>query len=342
MRELFGKTKNGENVYKYQITNGKYSLEVLTFGATIYSIKVPDKNGKITDVVLGYRNFEDYLDSETFYGMSVGRVANRIKDAKFTLNGVEYNVEKNEGENCLHSGSTSMAYKNWSCEETIINNNPALTLYVTSYDGEGGFPANVTVKCIYMLTNDGQLIIRYKGLADKDTILNMTNHSYFNLSGDCQTTILDHQLMLDCDKYVEVDDQAIPTGNILTVEDTPFDFREYHSIGERISQTPAGYDHALCFSNYTGQLSKVGVFKCDRTRINMDISTTLPSLQLYSGNFIKEKEINKDGSKGLKNSGICFETQFYPDSPNNENFPSIVLKKNDKFNHVTIYQFGTY
>ncbi|MGD1817209.1 MAG: aldose epimerase family protein [Pleomorphochaeta sp.] len=342
MKELFGKTKGGEEVFKYTIENGKYSLEVLTFGALIYSLKVPSKDKKIVDVVLGYNKFENYLNTDTFYGMSVGRVANRIKDAKFTLNGIEYNIEKNEGENSLHSGPSSLAFKNWACEETVINNNPALILSVTSFDGEGGFPANVTVKCFYILTSDGQLIVRYEGFSDKDTLLNMTNHSYFNLSGDPKTTILDHQLLLNCDKYVEIDDKLIPTGELLSVENTPFDFRLPHTIGERIEKTGNGYDHALCFADYTGQLTLVGTFKCDRTNIMMDIFTTLPSVQLYSGNFIGEKEINKDGSKGLKNSGICFETQFYPDSPNNENFPSIVLKKCEKYDHTTIYQFGTY
>ncbi len=342
MRELIGKTKNGESIYKYSISNGKYSLEVLTLGATIYSLNVPDKDGNNVDVVLGYKNLDDYQTSKTYYGMNVGRVANRIKGAKFIINGVEYNVEKNEGENCLHSGSTSLAYKNWACEELVINNNPALKLSVTSFNGEGGFPANVTVWCIYLLTDDGQLIINYEAICDKDTILNLTNHSYFNLSGDYTSTILDHKLMLDCDKYVEVDDKSIPTGRLIPTTNTPFDFTEFHTIGERINQTPAGYDHAMCFSNYTKQLAKVGEVKCDRTNIVMDISTTLPSLQLYSGNFIAEDEINKDGSKGLKNGGICFETQFYPDSPNNVNFPSILLKKNDKYKHVTIYQFGTY
>lgn len=342
MKEFFGQTKNGENVYKYIITNGKYSVEVLSFGALIYSLNVPDKDGKMTDVVLGYKTLAEYENCKTFYGMSVARVANRIKDAKFYIDGVEYNIEKNENKNCLHSGSTSTAFKNFFCEELYINSNPALKFSVSSYDGEGGFPANVTISCLYLLTNDGQLVIKHEAIGDKDTVMNITNHSYFNLSGDYKTTVLDHQLMLDCDKYVEIDDNLIPTGNLLPTENTPFDFSNFHSIGERIADTPFGYDHALCFSDWSQQLSKVGVFKCDRSKIQMEIYTTLPSLQLYSGNFISENDINKDGSKGLKNGGICFETQFYPDSPNNVNFPSILLKKGEKYNHTTIYQFGNY
>lgn len=342
MKQLFGKTKTGEKVYKYSISNGKYSLDVLTLGATIQSLKVPTKSGEIVDVVLGYQTLEEYLNCETYYGMSVGRVANRIKNSKFTLNDKEYILESNEGKHSLHSGPSSMAFKNWSCEKRSINGNPALKLTVSSFDGEGGFPGNITVTCTYLLTSDGQLVVKYAGLADKDTVLNLTNHSYFNLSGEHSTTILDHKLVLDCDKYVEVDEEAIPTGNLLSTANTPFDFREEKVIGERIDKTPQGYDHALCFSDYNGQLAKVGVLKCDRTNIQIEISTTLPSVQVYSGNFIKKTDKNKDNSAGLKNGGICFETQFLPDSPNNGNFPSILLKKKDKYNHSTIYHFGTY
>jgi aldose 1-epimerase len=340
MKELFGKTKQGEDIFKYTISNNKYSLEVLTLGATIQAIKVPNKNGEIIDVVLGYNNLSAYENTDTFYGMSVGRVANRIKDAKFSLNGKQYKLEKNDGDNCLHSGSSSICFKNWSCKEIAIHNNPALKLTVTSFDGEGGFPSNVTISCLYILSSDGQVIVQYEAIADKDTVMNLTNHSYFNLSGDFSKTILDHKLLLDCDKYVEVDDQSIPTGALLPTENSPFDFREFHTIGERINQTPAGYDHALCFSDYNESLTKVGLLKCEDSGVYMDISTTMVSLQLYSGNYIAEKEVNKDGSKGIKYGGICFETQFYPDSPNNENFPSTLLKKGNKYKHVTIYQFG--
>lgn len=342
MKELFGKMKNGDDIYKYSIKNGPYSLVVLSLGATIQSLKVPNDKGEILDIVLGYRTAEEYINCPTYYGMCVGRVANRIKGAKFTLNNVEYKIENNEGENSLHSGNTSFCFKNWDCEELLINNNPALKFRVTSFDGEGGFPANVEVSCTYILTKDGQVVINYEGITDKDTIMNLTNHSYFNLSGDFQKNILDHQLQLDCDRYVEVDDTAIPTGVILPTINTAFDFNQFHSIGERINQVVGGYDHTVCFDRYTGQLTKVGSFKCDNSKICMEILTTMPSLQLYSGNFISADNINKDGSNGIKNGGICFETQFLPDSPNHENFPSIVLKSNDKYQHTTIYKFSTY
>ena len=342
MKELFGKMKNGDDIYKYTIDNGPYSLCVLSLGATIQSLKVPNAKGDIIDVVLGYNTAEEYINCSTYYGMCVGRVANRIKDAKFTLNNIEYKIESNEGNNSLHSGYSSFCFKNWDCEEIVINENPALKCIVKSFDGEGGFPSNVEVTCTYILTKDGQVVINYEGKTDKDTIMNLTNHSYFNLSGDYQQTILDHKLQLDCDKYVEVDDNAIPTGNILTTVSTAFDFNEFHTLGERINQIPGGYDHTVCFNRYTGQLTKVGEFRCDRSKINMEILTTMPSLQLYSGNFISENEINKDGSKGLKNGGVCFETQFLPDSPNHPDFPSIELKSDEKYQHTTIYKFSNY
>lgn len=342
MKEFFGKTKEGHDVYKYRIENGLFSLEVLTYGATIYSLNIPDSKNNIIDVVLGYKTLSEYENSKTYYGMCVGRVANRIKGAKFELNNKTYILENNEGENTLHSGSSSFCFKNWECEEFTINNNPMLKLSVTSYDGEGGFPGNVKVNCIYTLTKDGQVVINYEGISDKDTIMNLTNHSYFNLSGNFQRTILDHKLQLNCDKYVEVDKKAIPSGNLLSTIDTPFDFYKYHSLGERISDINGGYDHCLCFDNYNEQLAKVGDVKCDYSNVGMEIYTTMPSLQLYSGNFISKEDINKDGSNGLKNGGICFETQFYPDSPNNDNFPSIVLKANDKYKHATIYKFYNY
>jgi len=340
MKELFGKTKSGEEVYKYTIKNGNYSLQVLTYGAAIHSLKVPNKDNELIDVVLGYKTLLEYEKTKTYYGMCVGRVANRIKDAKFILNGIEYNLEKNEGENTLHSGYSSFCFKNWDCEEFVINENPMLKFSIKSYDGEGGFPSNVEVACIYTLTKDGQLVINYEGQCDKDTIMNLTNHSYFNLSGDYSRTILDHQLQLDCDKYVEVDEKAIPTGEILSTNNTAFDFNNFHKIGERINQIPNGYDHTLCFNDFNEQLAKVGEVRCDYSKVSMEIYTTMPSLQLYSGNFISESEINKDGSKGVKYGGICFETQYYPDSPNNEKFPSIKLNANSKYNHATIYKFN--
>ncbi len=342
MKELFGKMKNGDDIYKYSIENGEYSLNVLTLGATIQSLKVPNSKGEIVDVVLGYKTAEEYLNCSTYYGMCVGRVANRIKGAKFTLNNVEYKIENNEGENSLHSGYSSFCFKNWKSQELLINDNPALKFSVKSYDGEGGFPGNVEVTCTYILTKDGQVVINYEGITDKDTIMNLTNHSYFNLGGDYQKTILDHKLQLDSDKYVEVDETAIPTGNILSTKKTAFDFNVFHTLGERINQIPGGYDHTVCFSRYTGQLSKVGDFRCDRSKINMEILTTMPSLQLYSGNFISQNDINKDGSKGIKNGGVCFETQFLPDSPNHDNFQSIELKSDEKYQHTTIYKFSTY
>lgn len=342
MKELFGKTKEGKEVYKYKISNGPYSLEVLSLGATIHALKVPNIKNEIIDVVLGYKTLEEYINCSTYYGMCVGRVANRIHNAKFILNNKEYNIEKNEGENCLHSGSSSFCFKIWDCEELVINDNPVLKFTVSSFDGEGGFPANVEVSCIYSLTKDGQIVINYEGLSDKDTVLNLTNHSYFNLSGDYSTTILDHELKLECDKYVEVDESAIPTGNILSIENTAFDFNEFHTIGERINHLDGGYDHTLCFNSFTEQLAKVGEFRCNRSKVNMEIYTTMPSLQLYSGNFISKEDINKDGSPGLKNGGICFETQFFPDSPNHDNFPSITLRAKKKYKHVTIYKFNLF
>ncbi|MBK0383770.1 galactose mutarotase [Pedobacter sp. SD-b] len=328
-------TLTNQNNMKVTITN---------LGGRVVSIFVPDKNGKMVDVALGYDNLQCYLkDNEPYFGAIIGRYGNRIAKGKFSLGNKEYRLEINNGPNALHGGSDGFHNKVWQAEQI---DDHVLILGLFSPDGEGGYPGNLNVKVTYSLTPENALKIDYEAETDKKTIINLTNHSYFNLDGEGNLSISDHVLTIDADHIVEVDETAIATGNLLTVENTPFDFRKPKSIGNHIDDEHQqirfgqGYDHTFVFNKKEG-LEKVASIYSDKTGINLDVFTEEPGLQLYTGNFLDGKD--KDGKNGNPyphRSGFCLETQHFPDSPNQPNFPSTVLNVGETYNTTTIYQFG--
>lgn len=340
--KTFDTLDNGDLVLSVTLNNGPYEVEILSLGATIRSIKVPDKRGLVQDVVLGFDSANDYLLNTTYYGMTVGPFANRIKDGSFEIDGQRYQLDQNDNDvNTLHSGSASLAWKNWDMELIENGDNPSVKLSIDSEDGEGGFPGNRLVTVQFTILKDGQLVIDYTAQSDKKTIMGLTNHSYFNLKGNPSMKILDNEVWLDCNGVLAVDDLLIPTGEILDVENSPFDFNEFHAIGERIEDTPQGYDHCFCFSDADGSFKKRGQIRDKESGRMMTIFTDMPGVQMYTANFFKEGSCGKNNQEYTKNGGVCFETQMFPDAPNHANFPTCIIEKNKEYKYKTVYQFST-
>lgn len=326
-------------LYTLENKNG-IVMEVTDFGATLYSLFVPDKDGNICDVVLGYDNPEAYARSTTGFGATIGRNGNRIGNASFTLNGKTYQLEKNNKGNNLHSGKDYYHFRMWTVKETTEN---SITFSLHSPDGDQGFPGNFDIDVTYTLTDDNEVKIDYLGVTDADTITNMTNHSYFNLNGHASGNVLEQELWVDADAFTATDDQLIPTGEIVPVDGTPMDFRVKKPIGRDIDadyeaiRFGRGYDHNWCLNN-GGTFAKVIEMSAKESGITMEVYTDLPGVQIYTGNFLGN-EIGKDGIVYKHRQGICFETQGYPDSINHDNFPSVVTKAGDTYRTTTIYKF---
>ena len=306
---------------------------------------MPDRNGRIDNVVLGHKTIEGYLNKDTqpYFGALVGRYGNRIAKGKFTLDGKPYTLATNNGPNALHGGLKGFDKVVWTARSMNTAAGPALELKYTSADGEEGYPGKLETTVVYTLTNDNALSIDYSARSDKDTVLNLTNHSYFNLAGESAgKTILDHVLTLHADQYTPVDDTLIPTGELKSVKGTPFDFTTPHTIGERIAQTggdPVGYDHNFVI-NGTGLKLAAHVEEPTTGRI-MEVSTTQPGVQFYTGNFLSGSFAGIGGVKYVKNYAFCLETQHYPDSPNQKGFPTTVLNPGSDYHQLTVYKFST-
>ncbi len=339
--KAFGKTKDGRTVTEYSMTNDKgMSVKILSLGCIIRCICVPDKNGEIRDVVLGYDTAEDYENGSVFYGAFVGRYANRIKGARFTLNGKVYELEKNSGENHIHG-----IYPDTVFDGHINGNTLVLSHLSPAFDE--GYPGNLSIEVRYTLTNDNALEIEYKAQTDDDTVINLTNHSYFNLNGQDGSDILEHRLMMNSDSFTEVNSDTIPTGRILSVEGTPLDFRETKTIGRDITadceqlRLCGGYDHNMIIGG-----SGLRLFACaasDISGIKMECLSTQPAVQLYSGNYIATDTVKrgKCGIRYPKRGGFCLEAQHYPCSPNFDEFPNTVLKPDEEYYQKTVYRFYT-
>ncbi len=336
------KTRSFENatMYTFENKNGMI-MEVTDFGATLYALMVPDKDGNMIDVVLGYDSPEGYMGpSGTGFGATIGRNGNRIGKGVFTLNGKTYQLDKNNNGNNLHSGLDYYHYRMWTVKETTEN---SITLSLHSPDGDQGFPGNFDVDVTYTLTDDNELKIDYNGVADADTVINMTNHSYFNLNGHASGSIEQHELWMDADGFTPTDVELIPTGEIASVEGTPMDFRVKKLVGKDIDadfealKFGGGYDHNWCLNN-NGEFKKVIELSADLSGITMEVYTDLPGVQIYAGNYLVN-EPGKDGVFYKKRQGICFETQHYPDAINHDNFPSPVVKKGEVYKTTTVYKF---
>lgn len=346
-KKPFGVTKAGEKATKYSIVNDNGMEVVFTdYGANIISIIVPDKEGNKSDVVLGYDTLTDYETNTSYFGSLVGRHANRIADAKATINGVTYPLEINDGVNNLHSASKS--YNKFLYETEIYKEEDEISIEFSrlSPDMEQGFPGNLDYSVTYTLTNDNELVIEYYAVSDKDTIVNLTNHSYFNLAGHNSGTILDQEVFIDSDKITTVREGLIPTGEYTDVTGTPMDFRVRKSLGKDIKADYAplkmagGYDHNYVLNTTRDEIEKVAELYDPKSGRLMEVFTDLPGVQLYTGNFITNGTKGKAGAIYGQNSGVCFETQFYPNSCNIPSFPSPIVKANEEFETVTIYKFS--
>jgi len=343
-KEDFRKTVDGKAVELFLLTNANgVEVSIINYGAKVVSVLVPDKRGNWVDVVLGKSNIDDYLnDQEPYFGAICGRTANRIADGKFFLEGVEYHLAINNGPNNLHGGIKGFNAVVWDARQL---DGQTLELTYLSKDGEEGFPGNLQVKAIYHLTDDNALEISYEATTDKTTILNLTNHSYFNLSGEGDPYIGDHKLQINADYYLPASDVAIPLGKREEVEGTPFDFRSEHTIGERIDEDAIqmvygnGYDHNFILNPSEQDLVFCAKAVSPKTGVAMEIFTTEPGVQLYTGNYLDGSFTGKNGHSYPKRSAFCLETQHFPDSIHHPDFPSVVLKPEDKFRSKTVYKF---
>ena len=340
--ESFGQTSDGQPVDLYTLTNANgIRARITNYGAILVSLEVPDKSGKLADVTLGYDTLDGYTKKSAFFGAAVGRYANRIGKAKFVLNGVEYKLAANNGENHLHGGIKGFDKVVWGAEEIRTADSVGLKLTYLSKDGEEGYPGNLPCVVMYTLTKNDELKISYEALTDKPTVINLTNHSYWNLAGQGNGDILGHELMLNADKYTPVDKGLIPTGEIRSVKDSPMDFTKATTIGSRIDKVEGGYDHNYVLKSGGGSLALCArVYEPKSGRV-MEVYTTEPGVQLYTGNFLDGSITGKAGKVYKKHYGFCLETQHFPDSPNKPNFPSVVLNPGEKYTTVAVYKFST-
>lgn len=345
--EKFGKTADGKQVEIYTLSNGAMAVKVLTLGGALYEVNVPDRDGNVTNVSANLKEVADYEATRTFFGALVGRYANRIAKGKFTLNGREYTLPVNNGENALHGGLRGLDLVVWKAENaTATRDGVTLALSYFSRDGEEGYPGNLQIHVVYTLTPDNQLKMDYTAKTDKDTVLNLTNHTFWNLAGKPSASIKEHVLSISADRFLPTDSGLIPTGEIKNVEGTPFDFRTPTTIGQRIAeitepQFAGGYDHCLVLLDKPqAEMSVAAKLVDPQSGRTMIIETTEPAIQFYSGNFLEGTENSADGWNFPKHSLMCLETQHYPDSPNQSEFPSTVLKAGETFRSTTIHTFG--
>lgn len=345
----FGKTTTGETVYRYVLKNNKgIEAVVISYGATLVSIQAPDRNGKMGDLVLGYDTLDGYEKDKSYFGATIGRYGNRIAGGQFALDGLVFHLPTNDGPNCLHGGTRGFNKRVWTGVDHSRDDAYVLELNYTSQDGEEGFPGTLQVKVTYTLPLDrSELQIDYSATTDKDTVVNLTNHSYFNLSGVANSEILSHQLLLHASKFTPVDARLIPTGALQTVEDSPFDFSKPTAIGAHINQDNEqlkfgrGYDHNWVLEktpNSNVQLAAT-VFEPSSGRV-LEVLTTEPGIQFYSGNFLDGTVRGKDGQLYAHRTGFCLETQHFPDSPNHPNFPSTTLKAGQTYRSTTVFRFS--
>ncbi len=338
----FGTTTDGKRVDAYTLENSSgMSVQLITYGATINSIFVPDKNGEAADVLVGFDDLDGNEKLSNYQGQTVGRYANRIAGGKFSIDGVEYNVEKNEkGSTCLHGGG-ELSHAVWNA---IIIDDNAVEMSYSSPDGSFGFPGNADFTVTFLLANDNSLKITYRAVSDKKTIFNLTNHAYFNLGGCASGDILGHILKINASRFTVTDELSIPTGELRAVEGTPFDFRELKAIGRDIGADDDqlkmcdGYDHNFCLEDDDSGLA-AEVYEPVSGRV-LTVYTDLCGVQLYTGNFLDGTNNGKQGAPIIKHAGLCLETQFYPDTPNNPAFPQCTFEAGKEFKSETVFKFS--
>lgn len=340
---------DGKNISIFTLENSnEIKVDIMNFGGVVLSIYTPDKNGQLEDIVLGYENIQDYTTTTTYFGAIIGRYANRIGEANIRINDKTYNLAMNDGNNHLHGGIKGFDKVFWDGKILVDEDKEeCLELSYLSVDNEENYPGNLRTVVRYKLTDYNELVIDYYAKSDKDTIVNLTNHSYFNLSGHNSGNILNHKLKIFSDKFTPTDNESIPTGEIYEVKETPMDFTELTTIGERIDVDydqllfARGYDHNWILKDQASEVKKAAVVKDEKSGRVLEVYTTKPAVQFYSGNYLSEKEIGKGGVPYSRRGGLCLETQYYPDSLRNPHFPNVILKANEEYRHKTIYKFST-
>ena len=333
-------TINGKEVSLFSLMNkNEMKVKITNFGGIVTSILVPDRDGKFADVVLGFDSLSGYLVEHPYFGAIIGRYGNRIAKGEFVLDGATYTLAKNNGENHLHGGISGFDKKLWQAETVQSETEVGVKLKYTSEDLEEGYPGNLDVTVSYILTNNNELKVIYKATTDKASPVNLTHHSYFNLTGS-KENVLGHQLKINASKYVAVDEGLIPTGDLPEVAGTEMDFLDFHTIGERIQQVSGGYDHSYVLGKQEVEPSlSVEVFEPSTGRV-MEVYTTEPAMQLYTGNFLDGTLIGKGNIKYDKHYGFCLEAQHFPDAPNQPDFPNTILKPGEEYTQVTVYKFS--
>ena len=341
-KQAFGHTPEGTPVDLYSLADGKVEVRIMTYGGIIVSLRTPDRNGKLDDVVLGCNSVEEYVAQTAHFGGLIGRYANRIAHGSFQLDGRTYTTPKNNGDNTLHGGIRGFDKVVWAAKEIT----DGIELTYVSKDGEEGFPGTLTTTVRYTLSG-GALRIEYAATSDKDTVLNLTNHSYFNLAGQGKGDVLGHVVKIDASRITPVDASLIPTGELTPVEGTPFDFRTPHTIGSRIDaddpqlRLGQGYDHNFVLDHPAGGLAEAAeVYEPTTGRI-LRVLTTEPGVQFYSANHLDGSITGKEGRVYNRRFAFCLETQHYPDSPNHASFPSTELTPGQKFHSVTVFEFSS-
>lgn len=344
-RKTFGYLTDGREVSLFTLCNGKdMKVRITDYGGAVVQIKVPDRYGRVSDVVCGYDSFEDYLEDTEHQGALIGRCGNRIAKGHFVLDGKKYDLCINNGVNHLHGGAEGFDRKLWE-SQIKDGDEPELVLHYLSCDGEENYPGNLDVTVTYKLTADNGLSINYRATTDKKTVVNLTNHSYFNLAGYAAGPVYDHTLWIDADAYTPTDDTLIPTGELRNVEGTPFDFRTPKTIGQDFNsdnedlKKGKGYDHNFCL-NGQGELACKAILRDPRSGRGMKVITDQPGMQVYTANYMNSPiHPFKNGRVQELNCAVCLETQAYPDSINHKNFPSVVLDVGEEYNTTTIYKF---
>lgn len=346
-KKIFGQLPDGTTADVYSLKNANgMEVQISNYGGTIVNWTAPDKNGKFENITLACDSLSGYLKGVPYFGALIGRYGNRIAKGKFSIDGKEYTLAQNNGVNALHGGKIGFDKVLWAATPTE-NEEPKLQLNYTAKDGEEGYPGNLMVEVIYTLLNDNSLKIEYSATTDKPTVVNLTNHAYFNLSGDMNQDILGHELTLNANKYLPVDETLIPTGELQSVSGTPFDFTKAYKIGKRVNDSTdiqikygKGYDHCWVFTDARNSLKSVAKVYEEKSGRVMEVLTTEPAIQFYTGNFLDGTINGKNGIIVKHRTGLCLETQHYPDSPNQPNFPSTLLKPGEKYSSTTVYKFS--
>ena len=347
-KKSFGKTPDGQPADLFVLTNKNGAeVSITNYGGAVVSLKVPDRGGKLADVVLGYDGIDGYVNDKSYFGALVGRYGNRIGHAQFVLDGKTYTLAENNGENSLHGGVKGFNKAVWTAKTLSKKDGQLLELSYLSKDGEEGFPGNLKVTVTYTWTDANALKIEYSATTDKKTVVNLTNHSYFNLAGQGSGDILGHLMTIEADKFTPVDSGLIPTGELRDVAGTPFDFRNSTAIGARISQDDeqlklgGGYDHNFVLRRSAGSSESLAARVVEPTsgRV-LEVWTTEPGVQFYTGNFLDGKSAGKGGATYPKRSAFCLETQHFPDSPNQPKFPSVALNPGERYHTITTYKFS--